>query len=332
MSVFKRKLRQIYGPFLLVTAGSVAAYSALSWLLLYRTRLLDLAKDLVAFWLPVGLSWIPLLIWIWPRIKVLNLEAARAGMPVMYLIIAAITVIGPTTIGQEYLARAMATLTPLEEVGEISRSPATRYYAVTRPCLRREAYQSHWAAGLTGRHREDLTFTIAVAVPFCDATGTPGGGPAPAWLGIAFTRSMSASSPDDQKEAEARAFTKGSEAEFAKMDLAAFTYLERLEPGWKRMGFEAAIRKSNLAAPDPIVLLPRHGPFEERTGALGAWALCVYLGGAAVWLVMILIPGVHEARLRDLEAGGSGSCARPSPAGARTPRRRGRRTSPRPRR
>ncbi len=303
MGMLQRKLRHIYGPFLLVTAGSVAAYSVLAWLLVYKTQLLNLDEDVVTIWLPFVLAWVPLLVWVWPRIKVLKLETKQGRIPELYMLVAAATVIGPTVIGQTYLARATATLTHLDEVAEINRSPDTKYYAVTRPCLRREDHQFHWASALTGRQSESLTFTITVVVPFCGETGAQGTVPAPAWLGITFTKSMRADRPDDHKEAEARMFAKDSEAEFAKMDLAALTYLEQLGPGAKRRGFESAIRKSGLASSDPIVLLPHHDVFEERTGERGAWALWFYVGGAALWLVMVLIPGVHGARLKDLEEG-----------------------------
>jgi len=298
MTILTQKLRHIFVPFLVVAAGFVAVYSLLACTLVYKTRLLNLDQDLVTFWLPFGLAWVPALLWIWPRIKVLKLETSTGNLPFLYMFVAVGTMVGPTIQGQMYLSKATASITRLGELAEISRSPVTRYYAVERPCLRREGHQFHWASQLTGRQNDRLAFTITVAVPFCDQAGAASAAAPPAWLGITFSTSVPASFTEDQKEKASRTFAKESQDKFAAMDLGAFAYLELVGPGEKRRSYETAIRKSATATPDPVVLVPHHDVFDERAGNLDQWALGTFGVGATLWLFMLLFPGVHTGRLR----------------------------------
>lgn len=300
MTVFTQKLRHIYVPFLAVAAGFVTAYSFLAWALVYRTRLLNLDQDLVTFWLPFGLAWVPALLWLWPRVKVLKLETSTGNLPFLYMFVAVGTMVGPTIQGQMYLSKATAGITRLTELAEINRSPVTRYYAVERPCLRREGHQFHWTSQVTGRQNDRLAFTITVAVPFCDEAGAASAVTPPAWLGMTFSTSVPASFTEDQREKAARTFAKESEDKFAAMDLGAFTYLELVGPGEERRSYQAAIRKSATAMPDPIVLVPHHDVFDERAGNLDQWALSTFGAGATLWFFMLLFAGVHAGRFRRL--------------------------------
>ena len=281
MNVFTQKLRHIYAPFLVVAAGFVVGYSLLAWALVYRTRLLSIDEELVTWWLPFGLAWIPAQVWIWPRIKVLKLETRKGRLPELYLLVAVATMVWPTIQAQMYLSKMTASIARLGDMAEISRSPVTRYYTVDRPCLRREGSQFH-LAGEFGRRRESLKFTISVAVPFCEETGTSSGGSPPAWMALTFSKWTQASSTDEQKEATARSFAEESEAEFKRMDLGGFKYLEVVGPGAKRRGFESAIRKANPAMREPVLLQPHMGDFEGRAGTEGDWRWRLRWHGRAV--------------------------------------------------
>lgn len=298
MSHLAQKLRHVYAPFLAVTAGFVAVYSLLAWALVYRSGWLKLDEDLVTFWLPFGLPWIPALSWLWPRIKLLKLETENGKLPGLYLFVAVATMVGPTILAQHYLSKMTATVSRFGEAAELVGRPATKYYFIERSCLQREGHQLDFASALTGKHQETLTFTISVAVPFCGrADALPDEAP-PAWLALAFSEWMPASSGDDQKELRARAFATDAEARFGAMDLSAFTYLEAMGPGAERRGFEAAIHKAFPGAREPMLLVPKHNDFESRAGTVGEWAVGVLGGGTALWLLMLLFPGIHEARLR----------------------------------
>jgi membrane associated rhomboid family serine protease len=297
MKVLALKLRYLYAPFLIVVAGFVAVYSLLAWALVYRTGLLNLDEELVTWWLPFGLAWIPAWLWIWPRIKVLKLETKKGKLHELYLWVAAAAMIWPTVQAQMYLSKMTGTTIRLSEVADISSRTSSKYYTVERPCLRREESRTHFAAEL-GRRQENVNYTISVAVPFCGKSGAPPGTVPPAWLALTFTTWTKSSNADGVKEATARRFAEESEATFKRLDLGGFKYLESLGPGDKRRGFETAIRKAYPEARVPVLLVPHMGALEERAGTEGDWALGAFGSMATLWLLMLLVPDIHVDRLR----------------------------------
>lgn len=310
MQVFIQKVRHVYLPFLIVAVGFVLTYSLVAWALVYSTRLIPLDEELAIFWLPFGLAWAPGLLWVWPRLGALELDARNGRMRELYLCVAVGTMIAPTVIGQLYLSKASAEISHLGEASELPRASLTKYYRVDRPCLRREGHQLERSADLIGRRRETLRFTISVAVPFCGFSGTGASAAPPAWLGITFSKTMQAFRPDDEKERTGRAFAQESEERFAAMDLADFTYLELIGPGAKRRGFEAALQKLDPVVREHVLLEPHHEAFEARTGKTGGWAVGSFGLGAVLWLIMLAIPGVHPAKLRQLADGTQATRAR----------------------
>ena len=67
------KLRLIFKPFLIIAIGFILTYTFLHWLLFIKAGI-PLKEDIVKFWLPFGLPWIPVLIWLRPRIKLLRFK------------------------------------------------------------------------------------------------------------------------------------------------------------------------------------------------------------------------------------------------------------------
>lgn len=309
-SVLLQKLRYVYLPFLAVAIAFVVGYSVLAWALVYQTSLLALDEQVTTLYLPFTLAWPVTFFAIWPRIKLLRLETGWQPRPGFYFLVAAATMIAPTILAQEYLARATPRLARLGDVSEIAAVPATRYYAVDRPCLRMDDRQFHMWADLSRRDRRVLTFTIAAAVPFCG----PGGSrsyPPPAWLGVSYYRSIQADLDQEEREAAARAFAEESQASFDKTDLGGFAYLEEVGPGDMRRRLEAVIRKGVYAGAEPRILVAHHDAFEDRTGHLLAWTFGSFGFGAAVWLVLLGFPRVHGGRLRRLVDGAPAEPARP---------------------
>jgi rhomboid protease GluP len=301
-----QKLRYVYGPFAAVAVAFTATYSVLAWALIYRTRLIDLDETLTSYWLPVGLAWVPALVWIWPRLKLLKLEMRDGRVRDLYLFAAAAAMIVPTVLGQHYLSKATAQVTRLGEIAEIDLSPLTKYYVVDRPCLRNRSPRVHWS-GERERRNRSATLTLSVVVPFCGSRGARVSGASdaqaasapPAWLGLTFSDFLREDEPDPKREDElARAIAKRAQDSLETSDLGAFTYLELVGPGEKRRRFEAAIHKSAPVSPDDLVLVPHHEPFDERSGDQGRWALGAFASGLALWFVLLLFPRIDAERLR----------------------------------
>ncbi|MGN6294268.1 MAG: hypothetical protein ACTHMV_16090 [Chitinophagaceae bacterium] len=83
------KLRLIYKRFLLIAIGFFLVYTFLHWLLFIKAGV-SLKEDLIKFWLPFGLPFIPALIWLRPGLKLLYFKNDNASFG--YQLIACIAI------------------------------------------------------------------------------------------------------------------------------------------------------------------------------------------------------------------------------------------------
>jgi rhomboid protease GluP len=115
----KDKIRLIGVPFFIIAAVFITLYTCCNWYVI--TQNIAVRENTVQLWLPFTLPWIPLLISLRPRIKLLNLKRKKGDLPTLYLIVAGFTIIAPCIIAQMYLSTATGKLTKLHFINEITR-------------------------------------------------------------------------------------------------------------------------------------------------------------------------------------------------------------------
>ncbi len=121
------KLKLIYKPFLIIAICFIAIYTFLHWALFIKAGI-PLKEDIIKFWLPFGLPFIPILIWLRPRIKLLHFRNDNGSFGYQFLACIAIAI--PTIIAQEYLITATGKLTQVEYVSQIDKTEKTKYYSL----------------------------------------------------------------------------------------------------------------------------------------------------------------------------------------------------------
>jgi rhomboid protease GluP len=163
MNNFSSRCKLIYIPFLVVAIGFIGIYSLLNWLLIIRIEV-PLNEELVHYWLAVILPWIPVLIWIRPRLKLLILKDKKGNLPFLYLFAAACAIAIPTVILQEYLTTATGELTIVQNVNEI-KNPFTKYYKLKRYFIDKEHVGVYKRTETSGRNNETLILYVDVACP-----------------------------------------------------------------------------------------------------------------------------------------------------------------------
>jgi hypothetical protein len=129
MTGLTEKLKLIYKPFLVIAISIIAGYTLLNWLFIIKLHILSLNEEMVNFWIPFALPWIPLIMLLRPRIKLLNLKRKKGGdLPSFYVFIAGFAIVIPTIIAQSYLQTATGKLTKLYSISQIDKQEATKYY------------------------------------------------------------------------------------------------------------------------------------------------------------------------------------------------------------
>lgn len=174
MNTFITKLNLIFRPYLLIAVGFITLYTFLHWLLVVQTGWLPLKENVVNIILPIALPIIPLVLWLRPRVKLLNLKRKRGKDLVdLYLAIAWISIFIPTAIAQEYMITATGKLTVLQDITELNDHPLTKYYTLDHHYIDKNHVAVYKTANVSGRNNEYLNLSIYVACPVLDPTAAP---------------------------------------------------------------------------------------------------------------------------------------------------------------
>ena len=123
------KLRLIYIPFLIIAISAIVGYSYLNWFFLINIQSLPIKEQIVTTMLPFIVNWIPVFIWLRPRIKLLKLETiGNFNLRISYSFIAVFAITAPIIIAQDYMVTATGKMTGLENISEIDKHVPTKYY------------------------------------------------------------------------------------------------------------------------------------------------------------------------------------------------------------
>jgi len=170
MKRYGEKLKLIFVPYILCSFACLAVYTFLHWLIFIRYSFFVVDDEILMFWVPFAIPWIPILIWLRPRIKLLDLKnKSGKGDPLTgFMVFAWMTMAAPLIISQAYLVSASGKLTSLNSISEVIKKPATKYYSV------RHYYADKALAGykaqfkVSGKYNSDFDMYIYIVVPVYD--------------------------------------------------------------------------------------------------------------------------------------------------------------------
>ncbi len=149
----------------MIAAGFMFVYTCLDWWLVIRLDVIPWKEEVTHFWLPYGLAWVPVLIWLRPCIRLLDIiEKRRFG----YLFIASIAISIPTLLLQDYLETSTGELTTLSKISQIGTVRPTKYYTVQRYYAEKELAQIERSAIQAGGRSSTLTYHIYISTPLFD--------------------------------------------------------------------------------------------------------------------------------------------------------------------
>lgn len=263
------KLRLIYKPLVLIAIGFILTYTLLHWLLFIKVGI-PLKEDIVKFWLPFGLPWIPLLIWLRPRLKLLRFKNDNASFGYQFL--ASIAIAIPTIITQEYLVTATGKLTQLDNISQIAKTEKTKYYSLKNYYIDKQHIAVQNTASITGKHNENFNMLIYVAMPILENNADTLKSEQKYWLGKEYNERISNRLSDQEKDDKYKIFAEKCQKEFEGTDFSKFTYLEVIGNTEDHDEYNNALKKnSQNSSADNIVFEAQTEPFETRNGSKLPW-------------------------------------------------------------
>ena len=295
MNNIKKKLTEVYIPFLIVSIGTIIFYNIFRWSLDIKLGILPLKEDLLNFWIPFALPWIPTLIWLRRRIRILNVRGKNDNGNFLYQFVMVITMAIPIIISQDYIEKSSFDLNEIASVSKVKELKKEKYFKITSFDVNHNSSLPYVTARTSGKNNSDLNFYLYLACPFDDTNSI--------WYGVEYKKNLSNRLSEQKKNAEYRSFINTSQKEFKTYNFKDVTYLERLGYSDERDGFIEAIKEKNinLNPKEQIILIPKKDVFNERLGNTFPWIFGSFGVGAFILLVMVLIPKIDEDELNDFK-------------------------------
>lgn len=295
------KLKLIYKPFLIIAICFIAIYTFLHWALFIKAGI-PLKEDIIKFWLPFGLPFIPILIWLRPRIKLLHFRNDNGSFGYQFLACIAIAI--PTIIAQEYLITATGKLTQVEYVSQIDKTEKTKYYSLKNYYIDRQRIAVRNTATVTGKNNTDFNMLIYVALPIFENISDTAKTECRFWLGKKYSERISNSLSDQKKDDKYKVFAEQKQKEFEETDFNNFKYLEVIGNTVDHDEFNKAIAESeSIKGNQQIVFEAKNEPFENRNGKKFEWVFGSFAIGLLAYFILLLFPKFQENQLQNFKSG-----------------------------
>jgi rhomboid protease GluP len=287
-----QKIRWIFLPFILWSVGFVVVYTFLHWLLILKLELFDINESIIDIWLPFILPWIPILIFLRKRIKLLRLVTKRGDLPGLYMFIAGFAIAIPMIIAQGYIRTATGELSSVASSMDINKSHTTKYYQFKEMYLDRRFTGVYWFVEVTGKHNEYLNFHGFFSLPIMAEPKDTMKRDFSTWYGIEYKLQISNRVDQPEKEKQFKEFQRSSIFEYNKENLYKLVYFDKIGANDKHKGLLAAIKTTNNydRASNLLILLPVDEAFELRNGNKFAWIWGSIGIAAIIWLIMVIAP------------------------------------------
>ena len=282
------KIREIYIPFLIVSIGFVFFYILFRWIFDIELGILPLKENLLNFWLPIILPWIPVLIWLRRRLRILNLRGKSDNGYFFYQIVMVAAMAIPIINSQDYITKNSYDLKEVYSAGEIQQWKDEKYFDISSFNLDKNAAVSYATARTSGRQNQNLNLSLYVAVPFENYQSI--------WYGVKYRKRLDNNASQAIKNLEYRRFEKASETDFLNHNFYGAKYFEKIGYSDDKDGYLEAIQReySGLKNEEIIVLIPVTEEFDKRLGNSLPWTFGSYILGAVILLFMILIPKIDR--------------------------------------
>jgi rhomboid protease GluP len=301
MTGLSDKLKLIFKPFLIIAICFIAIYTFLHWALFLKVGI-PLKEDIVKFWLPFGLPFIPILIWLRPRIKLLHFKNDNGSFGYQFLACLAIAL--PTIIAQEYLITATGKLTSVTNVSQIDKAEKTKYYSLQNYYIDKQRIAVRNTASVTGKNNTDFNMLIYVAMPIFENKFDTSKTECKYWLGKKYSERISNSLSDQEKDAKYKVFAEQKQKEFEETDFKNFKYLEVIGNTEDHDEFKKALEKSEIVQGNQqIIFEAQSEPFENRNGKKLEWIFGSLGIGILAYFILLLFPKFDEKKLQKFKSG-----------------------------
>lgn len=293
------KLKLIFVPFVIIAISIIGGYTFLNWFLFIKLHAFSIKEEAINFWIPALIPWIPIFIWLRPRIKLLNSKRKKVDLVISYFFISGIAIAIPTIIAQSYLETASGKLTVLDNINQIEKQINTKYYSLKNSFIDKLHYSVLCVFDVSGKNNDNFDMNLYMALPIFNSAADTTNSSCIAWYGVKYYEQISNRLDEDTKKRLFVRFANESLSDFKRKNINQFVYFDRIGNTKDHQSYNTAIRNNKkYKSNSTIVLIPVNESFESINGHKLEWIFGALGIGAFVWFIMIIIPNFDEKALK----------------------------------
>jgi len=307
MKLFQRKIQLIFIPFLKIAFVYISSYLLIYWLLFIRLNTDLIPEDVRDSVLPLFIPFIPVLIWLRPKIKLLKLsnwQGKRGRLPGLYFFVASLAMGVPTLLAQDYMETDLGRLINLGSISSLNNFKSSKYYTLHNYYIDKRNYGvSKYEFVNTGSHgSKNTVMRIFIVLPVFDKIDDTIRNNCDAWIGICYNIPYGTKLEGKALIDARNTFFSESENDFKSRDVQKFEYLDKVSKTWQLEGFQKAIENSKKACTiEAPIFTEVNDSFENRNGYTLFWAIFSFLGCSGLFLLIVLIPAFARSKLNNEE-------------------------------
>jgi len=236
----------------------------------------------------------------------------------------------PIVAAQIYLETAAGKLTTLTHPDLISQQQPTKFYILSHYYIDTANRGTAYLSNVSGKYSRYLNLYIYMACPIYDERTEPAkigadsvhvqpdtprridlgfdnaafgfDRPSPkAWCCLSYYKQISNKISLSQKNEKWRQFYEQTMDEFHRIDFRSIVYLKKAAFDNRYDDFKEAIMNTRVRVSHSslnYILEPKFDAFANRNGQKLPWLIGLFAIGAALWLIMIMIPPIDEKRVK----------------------------------
>lgn len=267
------------------------------YFLTIRFAIIDIKEEAWEFWIPFILPWIPILIWLRPRFRVLTFKSNTYRSRHFFQAICWGTIWAMLAISQSYLVTSTGKLQILSDIVDIEKVEQARYYKLSNFSIDTNAnnYQINVLKG--GKSNEYLNFIMYLTTPIYDRKPDSNYTTPKYWYVIKYQEQISNRLIDSEKVKKYDEFYTFAKHKIKNHNFYSISYFERVPNSQDRDNYLKVIqRKVDQKVDNTFILLtPLQERFEDINENKFIWIFGAFGIGFAILLFSLIWPGYNES-------------------------------------
>ncbi len=297
MNTYFVKIRHIVPTFMLIIIGTTSLVLLFRWVFSINSDILNIKEEVYHLWIPLVLPWIPISIWLRPKLRIIKFKNGDASMA--FQLIAYMTMAAVLMVSNEYLKTATGKLLEVKTIYGLE-GDNSQYVSIETIILHRNLGSVHTDFRVSGKRNQHLNFDTYFVIPFKYA-----GDDFTYWYGVKFHKQISNKLSERQTDVAYQEFFKTAVRDFEKYQFSKPDYLEKLGPSKDKDNYIKAIKKLNLSVNEPVILIAAEGEYENRNGNKLFWIFGFFAIGLAIFLILLIFPSYrsseHKRQLKGIK-------------------------------